>query len=265
MRQLKQVILFMVSLCFTLLVQAQNPKFSPSIFTAVDQVTIEIDVTGTNMAGETAAYIWIFSNPDAADGDANKPKKDGVVNGAWGNSSESAKLTNVGANKWQFSFTGTELFGLTPAQLTSFGFLLKAKDGSKQTPDYKPFKFDPLVFTPTMMRVFPAKVGTEDVITVNFDQTLAESVNDQRLSPKEAEVTLYDNSGAVVGTKSFQLKEAGNQKWSAIFIPSYSFSVPAGTQLSRFSYLFKGTVKDATGQDIEHKTAATEIPFTQFK
>lgn len=265
MKTLKYLVVFMAALFSVSLAMAQNPKFTPSVFTPVDQVTIEVDVTGEGVAGEADCYIWIFSNPDARDNDATKPKKDGIVNGSWGNSSVSAKMTNAGPNKWRFTFVGTEIFGLTPAQLGSFGFLVKTRDGSKQSKDYKPFKFDALVFTPTMMRVFPAKVGKDDAIQLNFDQTLATEVNDQRLAPETVEVTLYNAAGAAIGTKSFNLKALGNQKWAASFIPTYSFTVPAGTQLSKFTYSFKGKVKDATGGDVPHQTGAIEVPFTQFK
>lgn len=257
--------LFVFALAGLVRVQAQV-SFSPAVFTAIDDVTITIDVTGTPMAGEANAYIWIFSNPDAADGDAAKPKKDGVVNGAWGNSSEAAKLVSAGTNKWQFTFKGTDLFGLTPAQLNSLGFLLKAKDGSKQTPDYKPYKFDPLVFTPVKMRVFPAKVGTTDVVGVNFDQSLATVADEQRMTPVSAVVTLVNASGIALETKTFPLKKESATIWSAYFIPTYNFSVTAA-QLAggKFRYKFSGTIKGAGGADITVNTGEEEVVFFDLK
>src|SRR3954464_4184670 len=171
----------MMLLCVAVVAQAQNPQFTPATFTAEDEVTMTIDVSGTPMAGQPEAYIWIWANPGGVG-----PAPNGTVNGDWTNSTPAAKLTAAGTNKWTFKFTGTTLFGLAPADLHDFGFLIKAKDGSKQTSDYKPFSFDPLVFIPTMLRIFPSKVDKDDVVTLNFDQSLGTSVNEQRMTPVSA-------------------------------------------------------------------------------
>ena len=118
MKQLLYLLFFTIS---GLAASAQNPSFSPSSFTAEDEVTLTIDVTGTGMAGVTDAYLWIFSNPDLPGG------ADGVTNGSWTKSSDAAKLTPAGPNKFTYKFTGTTMFLQTPAQLKSFGFLLKKK------------------------------------------------------------------------------------------------------------------------------------------
>jgi hypothetical protein len=235
-------------------------SFSPSVFTAIDRVTINVDVTGTPMAGQSEAFIWIFANLNPAGA------VDGTVNGQWGNSSPAAKVTSLGGNRWSFSFTGTELFGKTPAELKEFGFLLKSKDGSRQTQDYKFYKFDPLIFTPTLMRVFPAKVGPDDAIRVNFDQSLATTVNDQRMVPRTVTVTLFNQADAVVGTpRDFNVKKDGTSIFYGTFIPTYSFTIPAGTNLKKFTYRFNGTVKDANGNDQTVSTEVTEVLFSQLK
>jgi hypothetical protein len=252
-------ILSFFALVFTVVtVNAQT--FSPSVFTAIDRVTITVDVTGEPMAGQSEAYIWIFANlnPSGA--------VDGTVNGQWGNSSPLARVTSLGGNRWSFTFTGTELFGKSPAELKEFGFLLKTKDGSRQTKDYKFFKFDPLIFTPTLMRVFPAKVGVDDAIRVNFDQSLATSTNDQRMIPRTVTITLFNQADAVVGApRNFDLKKDGATIFFGTFIPTYSFTVPAGTNLKKFSYRFNGTVKDANGMDQTVSTEVTEVLFSQLK
>ena len=50
------------------------------------------------------------------------------------------------------------------------------------------YKFVPLVFTPTELRVFPAQVDTSDVVSLNFDQSLATSTNEQRMTPDSVTV-----------------------------------------------------------------------------
>jgi len=240
---------------------------SPASFTPLDSVTITVDVTGTEMDGKTDAYIWIWSNVDGGG-------KDGFTNTSWSNSPASAKMKNVGTNKWQFGFIGTTLFGQSPGELKDFGFLVKTQNGSNQTrPDYKPFKFDQIVFTPSVLRVFPTKVGLADVITINFDQTLSADVNEQRMTPATATVGLYKDSTAADGTHYVQVgsditlpvRKTADKKWSASFIPSASFTVPAGITITRFRYKFHGTVLDTSGTPANVASSEGEQTFTSMK
>jgi hypothetical protein len=256
---MKQLLYFLFFVLSGLGAFAQ-PSFSPSSFTAEDEVTITVDVTGTGMAGVTDAYIWIFSNPDLGGG------ADGVTNGSWTNSSDGAKMTPAGTNKFTFKFIGTTLFGQTPAQLKSFGFLLKKKDGSAQTADYKPFFFDPLIFVPTMARIFPSKVDKDDVITLNFDNRYASTPNDQRMTPKTVTITMYDDLNATVGSAlTLTLRSTEATIWNASFIPEASFTAAAGRKLGKFKYRFNGTLLDANGAPSTVSTADFEVVFTRMK
>jgi len=237
-----------------------QPTFSPATFSAEDQVTMTIDVTGTPMAGVTDAYIWIFSNPDIGGGN------DGLTNGTWTSSSDAAKVQSAGANKFKFTFTGTTLFGRPPAELKSFGFLLKKKDGSAQTPDYKPFFFDPLVFIPTMLRIFPSKVGATDIVTVNFDRSLGVTTNEQRMTPVSVTITAFDEAGTQVGTPlTVNTRVFASNIWAASFNPSASFSPVAGHVLKKFKYKFNGTVLDPNGAPANVSSSETEVTFTTMK
>ncbi|MFT3826493.1 MAG: hypothetical protein QM731_21410 [Chitinophagaceae bacterium] len=254
-----------VSLALCIGVHAQNPTLSPSTFTAEDSVTITVDVTGTTMAGQTEAYIWIFAFKTA---DPSGAATDGSVNGTWTNSNPSGKMTSLGGNKWRFGFTsGTVLFGLTPADLThGFGFLVKAKDGSKQTANYQVFFFDPLVFTPSMLRIFPAKVDKDDVITVNFDKSLGGTVDEQRMTPVSATITMFDETGAQVGNPlTVTAKKTNATIWAASFIPSMSFTPTTGHTLNKFRYKFNGTVLNTSGAPVSVSSSESEIVFTTLK
>ncbi|MDZ4794765.1 MAG: hypothetical protein SGI83_10850 [Bacteroidota bacterium] len=257
---MKKLLYFILLVVTGITVKAQNPSFSPATFTAEDEVTLTIDVTGTGMAGAVEAYIWIFSNPDIGGG------ADGVTNGNWTNSSNAAKMTAAGTNKWSFKFIGTTMFGQSPAQLKSFGFLVKKKDGSSQSPDYKPYFFDPLIFTPTMLRVFPARVGSDDVVTVNFDKTYGVTINEQRMTPVSATVTVFDETGAQVGSPlTINARSTGTSIWSASFIPSVSFTPGAGRRLNKFRYKFNGTVLDPGGVTTTVSSSETEVVFTTMQ
>lgn len=260
------LLLFITALAF-IRTNAQV-SFSPPTFTVIDPVTLTVDVSETDMKGESEVYIWIFSNPTAKDGDPLWPKKDGSVNGSWGNSSDAAKMTPAGTNKWKFTFTATDLFGLTPALLKDFGFLVKTKTGSKKTADFKPFAFEPLVFTPTLFRTFPAKVGVEDVITVNMDKSLATDVNTSRMTPTSVSITFYNdaNPAAAVGTLNNVPVRNSGSIWSATFIPSQAtISLPAGTKLKSFKYKFNGTILDTDGKSATVSSTETEVPFSDLK
>ncbi|HMK05128.1 MAG TPA: hypothetical protein VK489_13080 [Ferruginibacter sp.] len=257
---MKQLLYLLIFSFFGFAAAAQNPSFSPSSFTAEDEVTITVDVTGTGMAGAADAYIWIFSNPGLSGG------ADGLTNGTWTNSSEAAKCTPAGPNKFTYKFTGTTMFGQTPAQLKSFGFLLKKKDGSAQTPDYKPYFFDPLIFVPSLARIFPAKVDVDDVVSVNFDQQYAVTVNDQRMTPATFTITMYDDLNNMIGSPVIlPLQKTAATIWSGSFIPNVSFTPAGGRKLAKFSYRFNGTVLDVNGLPVAVSSGDTEVIFTTMK
>ena len=259
---MKKIVSILLLSCLVVWAKAQNPTFSPSSFTALDQVTLTIDVTGTPMAGQSEAYIWIFSNPAG-----NGPAKDGTVNGSWTSSSLDGKMTAAGTNKWSFTFTGITLFQLTPGELNNFGFLVKAKDGSKQSPDYKPFYFDPLVFIPKAIRVFPAKVDVDDIVNMNYERTLTTTTDEQRMTPVSATITMFDDAGNQVGTPLTvtNIKKTGTDVWTAYFIPSSSFTPPAGKKLMKFKCKFNGTLLDPSGATVTVASSEVETTFTTMK
>lgn len=257
---MKKILLSIIcSLTVALALGQGKVTFSPASFTAEDEVTITLDITGTPLVGQTAIYIWAFSNDGVGGG------KNGVVNGEWGASSEAAKMTMVSANIFQFKFIGTALFGQSPAELINFGFLAKTKDGGKQSQDYKPFKFDPLVFTPSQFRVFPAKFDYTDMATVYFHQDLATDINLQRMYDVKVNLTFYNDAGNPVGSKSAIVarKESGIL-YSYSFMPERVITIPAGTKLSKFTYQFIGSVKDANGQNVTTSGPINEVVYTVF-
>jgi hypothetical protein len=255
MKKLILSIIFTLSAAFAF----AQVTFSPATFTAEDEVTITLDVTGTGMAGQTDVYLWMFSNDGVGGG------KDALTNGQWGSSSESAKMTKIATNKFTFKFTGTTLFGQSPAELINFGFLGKSKDGTKQTQDFKPYKFDPLVFTPSQFRVFPAKMDQTDMSTVYFHQNLATDQNLQRMFDVKVNITLYSDAGAVVATRTALVAtKESTILYSYSFIPERLATIPAGTKLGKFSYQFTGSVKDATGANTTTTGPVNEVTYTIF-
>ena len=237
---------------------------SPATFSAEDEITITFDFTGTTLAGETDLYLWTWSNKDAS----GFPAKDGIINTEWGNSPATAKLTPVAGspNKFTFKMTGTTMYNLTPGELKHFQFLGKTKNGSKQSCDSKKNTFDPLVFVPSMLRTFPAKVGQNDVVSVYFHQDLATTINDQRMEPATVTVEVFDNTGASAGQPlTLPVKSAGTKLWKAYFVPTRSFTPGAGKKFTRFTYKFNGTVRDENNAVVTVSTATVEVPLVDLK
>ncbi|MFP5040751.1 hypothetical protein [Parasediminibacterium sp. JCM 36343] len=266
----KIAFLFTLTLAFCMgTAKAQNPSFVPASFTANDAFTLTVDVSGTPMAGETEAYIWIFSNTSPTS-DADKaayPAKDGYTNTAWGNSPVTAKMTAAGTNKWSFKVTsGVALFSQSPGQLKDFGFLVKSQTGSKQTPDFKPYFFDLLVFKPTTLRIFPAKVDKDDIVTLNFERTLSTIVQEQRMTATGVTVTAFDEAGTQVGNPlTFPVKKVTSNIWNASLVISDNFTPTTGHSLYKFRYKFIGTALDVTGAAASVTSSESEIIFTALK
>lgn len=227
--------------------QFNTMQFSPATFVGDDEVTFTIDLSGTSLAGETDLYIWAFCNSGSTDG--QYPSKDGITNTAWGNSPDIAKLTNIGGNKWSYTFTGTDLFLLTPGQLKYFQFLIKTKTGSKQTGDSPKFNFAPVEYVPSTYRIFPSRSDKDDAIRIFFYQNLATDLVEQRMKPLSATVTLY-NDATVIGTAvTIPLTEIGDKLFStSAFIPSIAWTIPADA--TKITYVINGTSFDTNGNQV---------------
>ncbi len=251
---MKKILFTCLIMGLAFITKAQNPTFSPAIFSAEDEVTFIVDVSGTPLADQPEAYLWMWSSAG-----------DSPANGDWGNSSEAAKLTHVSGNKWSYTFTATILWGRPPSDLTSFGFLVKTKSGSAKTGDYNPFAFDPLIFVPTMLRVFPTKAGSTDIITVNFDRTLGATVDEQRMTPVTATITAFDETDAQVGTPiTIPVRVLQTNIWAATFNPKSRFTPGAGHILKKFTYKFNGTVLGTSGAPVNVSSSEASYEFVNL-
>jgi hypothetical protein len=263
---MKKILIACLSLLAVHQVQAQFTKYtiSPTVYTAEDEITITIDVAGTPLEGVAQPYIWTWANEVNGNGAINSP----ITNTAWPNSPDAAKLTPVAGqpNKFTFKMTGTVLYNLAPGSLLHFQFLVKAKDGSKQTENTPTNKFDPLVFIPSMLRIFPARVGQNDVVSLYFHQDLATTINEQRMEPTTVTVEVFDNTGASAGQPlTLAVKSAGVKLWKAYFVPARAYTPGAGKKFVRFTYKFNGTVRDESNAAVTVSTTVTEVILADMK
>jgi len=228
----------------------------PSSFTAEDVVKVIVDVSNVpNLAGKEPLYIWTWDPGDPAPG-----------NGGWDNSNEARKMTKEGPNKWSWTFTPTQFYGKSPAEVTKISFLVKAKDG---TGDLKTsdiiLTVAPLVYVPNVFRTFPKVVGQNEVITVYLDQSLATDVTTQRMSPAQARISLWNGNTMVDVEKTVNVVLRSDRLYSYTFLPSKLFTIPAGTTITKMRVTFKGTGKDDSGNTINVESLTYEYGFDDLK
>jgi hypothetical protein len=234
-------------------------KLTPSSFTIEDSITIEVDLTNSpDMAGKDEVYIWIFAN-GSINGDVN-------ADGEWTNSKAKAKMTKIGPNKFRFGFIPLTMWpNIAPADLKKFAFLVKLKDGSKQTDNSADFPIDPLTFTETTYLTFPDKVGQDDAVTIYFNQNLSTDITEQRMTPVTITVTALNEAGTTVGSPvTGNLVSEGNKRFSYTLIPTRSFGTTGGP-IKRLRYTVGGLAKDAAGNTITVTGAQQEKLLSDVK
>ncbi len=213
---------------------------SPSPFTAEDEVTLTIDVTGTSLAGYTGdvwVWAWISKGCSAACDAPTNIDPAGAAN------TDDAKMTRDESNAdvYSITFVPTAFFGKSPAQLQQFGFKLKSEswgDGKQSDNDIL-IDIEPLIFVPKINRNFPTKVTENDVVSLYLDQSFAENLDlKYDLSDFTLEVIAYDTDGVQVGTTLLlDAKNEGDGIHSGSVLPTFSF-VTNGTSIAKIAYKF---------------------------
>lgn len=138
---------------------------SPAAFRADEEVTLFFDVSGTQLEGDAGPlYLWTWNPSDPAAG-----------NGAWDNSPEHMELDHVEGNIWSFTMTPTVFYGKSVEEITQIFGLLKTKDGSKKTDDFKEENgdaivlFDFSVMENEIVRVVPANFRGDRPVSIIFN------------------------------------------------------------------------------------------------
>lgn len=176
---LKKLFFWGLAMVAALSTQAQTFTVTPASATAEDRITIKIDVTGyAPLENEAPLYLWAWSNI----GDA--------PNGQWGNSAETAKMTQDPTNPkvWSISFVPATYYNKPAGQFQYVGFLVKAKDGSgspeRKTADQRK-DLDPIAFNDTPVRRFPSKFTPDDALTVFYDKSVPTVPRDSTMQRTE--------------------------------------------------------------------------------
>lgn len=253
---------------------AQLPTVTadPANFTVLDNVVLTFDVTGTVVEGEPEIFIWAWTN--VADYKTN------TFDGAgFGNSSDFAMLVPVEGepNKYTFTFPTTlidsqgnetvinnilEMVGASSATEIEYnGFLLKNRDGSKQTPGDRAteIKFSPAVFIPTTLRTFPATVTSEDITTFNFDPNApADDIRLKGVRNSNMIITQLNGTDIPEIVKESVFNDATGT-FEVTFIPLDELGEMAGGELQSVTYKYV----DLDNPDIE--TPPATVTFFGFE
>jgi hypothetical protein len=139
----------------SLAVFAQTVTIEPKNFTALDEITITVDVTGNakleNLGDNAFLWLWI---PDGVQAKTNKNPFSTIVPSDEIPDPNIAKFTKVGPNLYSVSLTLSSFLGVAPGQITKIGVILKGNDWSDgQTSDFI-FEVAPLEYKPRVNRVF---------------------------------------------------------------------------------------------------------------
>jgi hypothetical protein len=254
---MKKILSIIIALAGWSFVQAQTSGVTfttlPSSFTAEDVVKVIVDVSAVpNLAGKEPLYIWTWEPGEPAPG-----------NGTWENSNEARKMVKEGPNKWSWTFTPSQYYGKSPAEIPQISFLVKAKDGSGDTKTTDIIlKVAPLVFVPSVFRMFPKSIGQTDVVTFYLDQSLATDPVTERMIPATAKISLWDTQNKQIDVeKTITLTKQGARLFSYTFLPGKMFAIPAIQQLNKMKVIFKGKGKDVNGNDIDVESPPFEYGF----
>jgi len=243
---MKKLTILFIALCFTAVAYGQTLTIEPAKFTAIDEITITVDVSGNaQLEGlSTDAYLWCWI-PGVKDATSN-------VNPASSNpdASGQARFERVSDNVFQLTMIPTSFLAADPGQIQQIGMILKGDDWSNgQTTDFV-LDVDPLTFIPRINRTFPADFTNEDVVLLYFDQSFAPAglLQDASTVMVRVSVNGVDGSGGAVsnvgGELMLQMTDTGSGIFRAAVIPNSSFTVPNDVTLTEISYTFV----DATGQ-----------------
>jgi hypothetical protein len=252
MRDMKRyIITIIVLLTIHLYGYAQTYTTNPSPFTAEDEVTLTINVTGTSLEGYTGdVWIWSWISKGCSSS-CDAPTN---IDPAGAANTENAKMTRDGVNAdvYSITFVPTTFFGKSPAQLQQFGLKLKSEswgDGKQSDNDIL-IDIEPLIFIPKINRNFPSKVTEDDVVTLYLDQNLAEDFDlKYELSNFTLEVAAFDEDGLQLGTTvTIDATNKGDGIHSGSVLPTFSF-ITSGTAVDKITYKFISKNNVAIGSD----------------
>lgn len=239
---MKKLFLLLVLAALSPAVLAQTYTTNPPSFTAEDEVTITVDVTGRTLAGYTGD-VWMWSwIAEGCSASCDAPTN---VDPA-GAGAADAKMTRVSENVYQITFVPSTFFNKSPSEIKRIGIKLKSQSWSdgKQSDNDVLINVDPLIFTPKVNRIFPTKVTKDDVVTLYLDQAAATvPALKYQTGAFTVSITAYDAEGDPVGTPIADRTtvNAGNGLHYLRILPTYTFDT---SDIASIRYRFTSVTDD---------------------
>lgn len=210
-------------------------------------------------AAKEDMYLWIWKPVEHP---AGHPNANGTGSAAWKSSNEVLKMTKESDGLYSYTFTPTEFFGVTPAQVykEDFHFLVKPKDGGGygdpdvKTEDLK-IEVDPPSGPVVKLRSLPIGVGdkkdtlrttTADVFTLLYNNTVEEKATMTNATELYIYPVAYDENGntykiasnakRVADFPQLKMRKNASGVFQHSFIPEKLFNVPAGVKIIKMEF-----------------------------
>ncbi len=231
----------------------------PAAFTADEEVTIYMDVTGTDLDGNAGPlYVWSWTPADPG-------------NGSWDNSAEKMKCTKVEGNIWSITFVPTEFYGKTKDEIIKIEGLLKTKDGSAQTGNFDEvsgnalFLYDFNLMKNQTGAVYPSEFSADRPLTIllNVANAFSDGGGEKgQLVGKQPSMHGGINGWQSVvesGNEKTFLKEVGENVWKLDIFPDQYYGIDKATKISEINSVFNNagdwaaSARDKGGVDFTFK------------
>jgi hypothetical protein len=247
---MKKIYIFIFLFTVGSLSALAQPTYSvnPPVFTAEDEITITVNVTNTSLKDYTGdVWMWAWISLGCSSG-CDAPTNINPASAAISDALMTRDPNN--ANIYSITLVPQDFYNKAPAEIQRMGFKLKSIDWAdgKQTDSDALLNVQPLVFTPSVNRVFPSKVTKNDVVSLYLDQNEAtEPELKYQVGEFSVEVKAYDVNGDQVGsTITMDALSQGSGVHSARLIPTYNFGASAITKIT-YQFISKedGDVKSS--------------------
>lgn len=261
---MKNILKILLLALLPLAANAQTVTTSPAVFTAEDEVTITVNVTGTRLEGYSGD-VWMWSW--LAEGCTTNCDAPTNIDPAGGENTDAAKMTRDAEDPDVYSITlvPVDFFGKAPSEIGAIGIKLKSRswtDGIESDNDIV-IAVQPLIYIPSEYRTFPVKFTDEDVVTLFFDQNLTSSSGMKSvtevyaylfISGQNADGTDFQDVprtqwSDVGSSPELKLTDRGDGIHSLSLIPEVFFDVTEGATITKISCIFRnaeGTVQSDT-------------------
>lgn len=223
--------IFVIMLCFVVFsLHSQIVSIEPSVFTIDDEITITYDATKGNAGLEGESQVYMHTGIITENGGSGNWQN---VQGNWGQPDPKVRMTNIGSNKHEITYTPRDFYNISASQnVKQLAFVFRNTDGSKEGKtstlgDIFVEISDPISFT--------ASFVSPDEQHILLD--LNEALNFKVVSSQVADIKLYQNDNLVSENTGNELLFVFNAIASGDYVFRYEVKNSMQTLVSELSVL----------------------------